>query len=83
MEAHISHRANEPVQPLIRVPQQGVAGNDKFPMTIPNRAADQSRVGELRRDQCPTFSIEFKTEYGGGRNRTESLMLAYTKQRLG
>ncbi|MBM3845130.1 MAG: serine/threonine protein kinase [Verrucomicrobia bacterium] len=82
VQFHVRHRAHEAVDSFVRIGEQFAAGNDDLPLAVPDRAADQPVVRELRALQTACRRIDARTEDAGGRHRPESLVLAHGERRL-
>src|ERR1043166_713984 len=83
VEFDVPDRIDEPIQTLVGIAKEGYAGNDQLPLAVPNRAANQSFIGVLRRRQGPVGAIDTGIESVGGRNGPERLVLAHIEERLG
>ena len=67
-EFDVLHGGDEPVQAFLLVGEEGLGGNHEFPAAVPDAAADETRVGELRRGAA--------VEEGGVGDEAEGLVLA-------
>ena len=74
----VLHRADETVEAVIGVVQEFVAGNDQFPLAVPDRAADQPGVGIFRLLQRPAAPIDAPVERRCRRDRAEFRVFSKT-----
>src|SRR5262245_51614353 len=76
VKLHIAHRAEEALDPFVRIGEERARRDDNLPFAVPDRSTDQAIVRELRALQTTGPDVDVRTEDAGGGDGPEGLVLA-------